>query len=93
MSAITNRLAVILSWWALVHFVLLIIGIADEMNSSLPIPTSEVGRFISDYASVYQNEFIYYGFAPTVWVLLYLVTGRVAILPWRGCGLDQHIIG
>ena len=69
MSAITNRLAVILSWWALDHFVLLIIGIADEMNSSLPIPTSEVGRFISDYASVYQNEFIYYGFAPTVWVL------------------------
>jgi hypothetical protein len=83
MSAITNRLAVILSWWALVHAVLLIIGLTDEMNSSLPIPTSEVGRFISDYASIYQNEFIYYGFAPTVWVLLYLVTGRVAILPWR----------
>ena len=83
MSAITNRLAVILSWWALVHAVVLIIGLADEMNSSLPIPTSEVGRLISDYASLYQNEFIYYGFAPTVWVLLYLVTGRVAILPWR----------
>ena len=74
MSAITNRLAVILSWWALVHVVVLIVGLADEMNSSLPIPTSEVGRFISDYASVYQHEFIYYGFAPTVWVLLYLVT-------------------
>ena len=83
MSGITNRLAVILSWWALVHVVVLIVGLADEMNRSLPIPTSEVGRFISDYASVYQNEFIYYGFAPTVWVLLYLVTGRVAILPWR----------
>ena len=83
MSAITNRLAVILSWWALVHVVVLIVGLADEMNSSLPIPTSEVGRFISDYASVYQNEFIYYGFSPTVWVLLYLVTGRLAILPWR----------
>ena len=83
MSAITNRLAVILSWWAWVHVVLLIVGLADEMNSFLPIPTSEVGRFISDYASLYQNEFIYYGFAPTVWVLLYLVTGRVAILPWR----------
>ena len=83
MSAIMNRLAVILSWWALVHLVLLIIGLADEMNSSLPIPTSEVGRFISDYASGYQNEFMYYGFSPTVWVLLYLVTGRLAILPWR----------
>ena len=83
MGAITNRLAVILSWRALVHVVVLIIGLADEMNSSLPIPTSEVGRFISDYASVYQDEFIYYGIAPTVWVLLYLVTGRVAILPWR----------
>ena len=59
MSGITNRLAVILSWWALVHAVVLIIGLADEMNSSLPIPTSEVGRFISDYASIYQNEFIY----------------------------------
>ena len=83
MSAITNRLAVILSWWAWVHVVLLIVGLADEMNSFLPIPTSEVGRLISDYASLYQSDIIYYGFAPTVWVLLYLVTGRVAILPWR----------
>ena len=83
MSAITNRLAVILSWWAWVHVVLLIVGLADEMNSSLPISISEVGRFISDYASLYQSDIIYYGFAPTVWVLLYLVTGRVAILPWR----------
>jgi hypothetical protein len=83
MSTITNRLAVILSWWALIHLILLIIGLADEMNSSLPIPTSEVGRFISDYASLYQNDIIYYGFTPTVWVLLYLVTGRVAMLPWR----------
>ena len=32
MSAITNRLAVILSWWAWVHVVLLIVGLADEMN-------------------------------------------------------------
>ena len=52
MSTITNRLAVILSWWALIHLILLVIGLADEMNSSLPIPTSEVGRFISDYASL-----------------------------------------
>ena len=83
MSTITNRLAVILSWWALIHLILLVIGLADEMNSSLPIPTSEVGRFISDYASLYKNDIIYYGFTPTVWVLLYLVTGRVAMLPWR----------
>ena len=83
MSAIMNRLAVILSWWALVHLVLLIIGLADEMNSALPIPTSEVGRFVSDYTSLYQNDIICYGFAPAVWVLLYLITGRIAILPWR----------
>ena len=83
MSAITNRLAVILSWWALVHALLLLVGLADEMNSALPIPTSEVGRFVSDYSSLYQNDIICYGFAPTVWVLLYLVTGRIAILPWR----------
>ena len=83
MSAITNRLAVILSWWAFVHALLLTIGLADKVNSSLPIPTSEVGRFLSDYASLNQNNIICYGFAPAVWVLLYLVTGRVAILPWR----------
>jgi hypothetical protein len=53
------------------------------MNSALPIPTSEVGRFVSDYTSLYQNDIICYGFAPAAWVLLYLVTGRIAILPWR----------
>ena len=84
MSAITNRLAVILSWWAFVHVLLLLVGLADEMNSALPIPTSEVGRFVSDYTSLYQNDIICYGFAPAAWVLLYLVTGRIAILPWRG---------
>jgi hypothetical protein len=83
MSAITNRLAVILSWWAFVHVLLLLAGLADEMNSALPIPTSEVGRFVSDYTSLYQNDIICYGFAPAVWVLLYLITGRIAILPWR----------
>ena len=83
MNTVINRFAVILSWWAFIHVVLIIIGIADEMNSSLPIPTSEVGRFIRDYAALYQHEIIYYGFSPALWVLLYLVTGRVALLPWR----------
>ena len=83
MNTVINRFAVILSWWAFIHVVLIIIGIADEMNSSLPIPTSEVGRFIRDYSVLYQHEIIYYGFSPALWVLLYLVTGRVALLPWR----------
>ena len=83
MNTVINRFAVILSWWAFIHVVLIIIGIADEMNSSLPIPTSEVGRFIRDYSALYQHEIIYYGFSPALWVLLYLVTGRVALLPWR----------
>ena len=83
MNTVINRFAVILSWWAFIHVVLIIIGIADEMNSSLPIPTSEVGRFIRDYSALYQHEIIYYGFSPALWVVLYLVTGRVALLPWR----------
>ena len=83
MSAVKNRVAVVLAWWAFIHVVLIIIGIADEMNSSLPIPTSEVGRFIRDYSALYQHEIIYYGFSPALWVVLYLVTGRVALLPWR----------
>ena len=83
MNTVINRLAVILSWWAFIHVVLIIIGVADEMNSSLPIPTSEVARFIRDYSALYQHEIIYYGFAPALWVVLYLVTGRVAVLPWR----------
>ena len=83
MNALINRLAVILSWWAFIHVVLIIVGIADEMNSSLPIPTSEVGRFIRDYSALYQHEIIYYGFSPALWVVLYLVTGRVALLPCR----------
>ena len=83
MNALINRLAVILSWWTFIHVVLIIVGIADEMNSSLPIPTSEVGRFIRDYSALYQHEIIYYGFSPALWVVLYLVTGRVALLPWR----------
>lgn len=83
MNTLINRLAVILSWWAFIHVVLIIVGIADEMNSSLPIPTSEVGRFIRDYSALYQHEIIYYGFSPALWVVLYLVTGRVALLPWR----------
>ena len=83
MNTVINRLAVILSWWAFVHVVLIIIGIADEMNSALPISTSEVGRFIRDYAALYQHEMIYYSFSLALWVVLYLVTGRVAVLPWR----------
>ena len=83
MNTVINRLAVVLSWWAFIHVVLIVIGIADEMNSSLPISTSEVGRFIRDYAALYQHEMIYYGFSPALWVVLYLVTGRVAVLPWR----------
>ncbi|MBL6820751.1 MAG: hypothetical protein ISQ67_02310 [Luminiphilus sp.] len=70
MNTVINRLAVILSWWAFVHVVLIIIGIADEMNSALPISTSEVGRFIRDYAALYQHEMIYYSFSPALWVVL-----------------------
>ena len=53
------------------------------MNSSLPISTSEIGRLIRDYSVLYQHEMIYYGFSPAVWVVVYLVSGRIAVLPWR----------
>jgi len=32
---------------------------------------------------LYQHEMIYYGFSPAVWVVVYLVSGRIAVLPWR----------
>ena len=46
-----DRIFIVLSWIAFVHALIVLAGVLDGMNSSLPIPTSEVGRFYSDYVS------------------------------------------
>ena len=55
------------------------------MNSALPIPTSEVGRFYSDYVSTVfaGEEIIAYAVSPAIWLLSYVTTGAPRILPWR----------
>jgi len=55
------------------------------MNNSLPIPTSEVGRFYSDYLSTVfaGEEIIAYAVSPVIWLLSYVVTGAPRILPWK----------
>lgn len=46
-----NRVFFVLAWVAFAHALVVVAGVLDGMNSSLPIPTTEVGRFYSDYIS------------------------------------------
>ena len=79
-----KRTTLVLAWLAFIHGVLLLAGFIDHMNSSLPIPTSEVGRFVSDYSAIYQNEIILYAFSPVIWLGLWITTGEPRVLPWKG---------
>tara|TARA_Y100000766_G_C18840325_1_gene572721 strand:- start:77 stop:262 length:186 start_codon:yes stop_codon:yes gene_type:complete len=58
-------------------------GMLDGMNNSLPIPTSEVGRFYRDYLSTVfaGEEIIAYAASLVIWLLSYVVTGTPRILP------------
>ena len=79
-----TRITLALAWWAFIHAGFLLAGLVDQMNSSLPIPTSEVGRFVSDYSAIYQEEIILYALSPVIWLGLWLTTGKPRILPWKG---------
>ena len=46
-----DRIFVVLSWVAFAHALIVLAGVLDGMNNSLPIPTSEVSRFYRDYLS------------------------------------------
>ena len=46
-----DRVFIVLSWIACAHALIMLAGVLDGMNNSLPMPTSEVGRFYSDYLS------------------------------------------
>ena len=58
-------------------------GVLDGMNNSLPIPTSEVGRFYKDCLSTVfaGEEIIASATSPVIWLLTYLVTGAPRVLP------------
>ena len=79
-----TRITLALAWWAFVNAILLLAGFIDQMNSSLPIPTSELGRFVSDYSTIYQDEIILYALSPAIWLGLWLTTGNPKVLPWKG---------
>ena len=79
-----TRITLALARWAFVHAILLLAGFIDQMNSSLPIPTSELGRFVSDYSTIYQDEIILYALSPAIWLGLWLTTGNPKVLPWKG---------
>ena len=76
-----DRIFIVLSWVAFAHALIVL----DGMNSSLPIPTSEVGRFYTDYVSTVfaSEEIIAYAASPVIWLLSYVVTGAPRILPWK----------
>ena len=80
-----DRIFIVLSWIALAHALIMLAGVLDGMNSALPIHTSEVGRFYSDYVStVFEGEeIIAYAVSPAIWLLSYVTTGAPRILPWR----------
>ena len=46
-----DRVFIVLSWFAFAHALIMLAGVLDGMNNSLPMSTSEVGRFYSDYRS------------------------------------------
>ena len=80
-----DRVFIVLSWIAFAHALIVLAGALDGMNNSLPIPTSEVGRFYSDYLSTVfaGEEIIAYAASPVIWLLSYVVTGAPRILPWK----------
>lgn len=80
-----DRVFIVLSWAAFAHALIVVAGVLDGLNSVLPIPTSEVGRFYRDYLStVFAGEdIIAYAASPVIWLLSYVVTGTPRILPWR----------
>ena len=80
-----DRAFFLLAWVAFAHGLMVVAGVLDGMNSALPIPTSEVGRFYSDYQSTVfaGEEIIAYAVSPVIWLLSYIVTGAPRILPWR----------
>ena len=80
-----DRVTIVLSWIAFAHALIVLAGVLDGMYNSLPIPTSEVGRFYRDYLSTVfaGEEVIAYAVSPAIWLLSYVVTGSPRILPWR----------
>ena len=76
-----DRVFIALSWVAFAHALVVL----DGMNNSLPIPTSEVGLFYSDYMSTVfaDEEIIAYAESPAIWLLSYEATGATRILPWE----------
>jgi len=80
-----DRVFIVLSWVAFAHALVMLAGVLDGMNNFLPIPTSKVGRFYSDYLSTAfaGEEIIAYAASPVIWLLSYVVTGTLRILPWK----------
>ena len=80
-----ERIFILLSWAAFAHVLIVLVGVLDGMNNSLPIPTSEVARFYSDYISTVfaGEEIVAYAVSPVVWLLSYVATGTPKILPWK----------
>ena len=80
-----DRVFIVLSWIALAHALIVLAGVLDAMNNSLPIPSNEVGRFYKDYLSTVfaGEEIIAYDVSPVIWLLSYVVTGVPRILPWK----------
>lgn len=74
-----------LAWVAFAHALVVAVGVLDMMNSSLPISTTEVGRFYRDYISTIfgGEEIIAYAVSPIIWLLSYVATGAPRILPWK----------
>ena len=80
-----NRIFFVLAWVAFAHALVVAAGVLDMMNSSLPISTTEVGRFYRDYISTIfgGEEIIAYAVSPIIWLLSYVATGAPRILPWK----------
>ena len=80
-----DRVFIVLSWIAFANALIVLAGVLDGMNNSLPIPTSEVGRCYSDYLSTVftGEEIIAYAVSPAIWLFSYVATGAPRVLPWR----------
>ena len=80
-----DRVFIVLSWVAFAQALIVLAGVLNGMNTSLPIPTSRVGRFYSDYVSTVfaGKEIIAYAASPAIWLVSYVVTGAPRILPWK----------
>ena len=63
-----DRVFIVLSWVAFAHAWVVLAGVLDGINNSLPILTSEVGRFYSDYVSrvFADEESIAYAVSPAI---------------------------